>query len=116
VVPEIPLGLQSLRDWIVEIVRQEVAAARPEVRADPYMTTSEAAQLTRVTVGTVRRWIADGRLRKHGSSKRILVSRTEVERLVREDGKRQPVLPSRKKRAPKETPEQVANRLLGLAD
>lgn len=107
-----------LRDWVSSVVRQELAVARSEGEARAhvaYMTTREAAQYSRVTPGTIRRWIVDGRLQRHGTGKYILVSRAELDGLVRADGKRQPVLPSRKKRAPSETPEQRAERMLGLA-
>lgn len=116
VVLEIPAELLAhVQEWLGVVVRHEVARALAQVDVSaqqPYLSTHEAAQFARVTAGTVRRWIDEGRLTRHSSGRRVLVSRVELKRLVRADGKRQP--PRAKRRRETATPEERAERMLGL--
>lgn len=76
-----------LRAIIREIVREEVRAEVREVLAArkpaECLSTGEAAELARVTPGTIRRWIRAGRLTAMSAGRELRVSRAEVDKLVR---------------------------------
>jgi excisionase family DNA binding protein len=53
---------------------------------DEMLTTHEAADLARVAVGSVRRWVRQGRLQRHRVGRTLRVSRVELECLMRDPG------------------------------
>jgi excisionase family DNA binding protein len=77
----------SLRKLITEVVRDEIkralAAAKPH---DEFLTTSEAATLAKVAIGSIRRWIRQGKLKRHVVGKTLRVSRAELDRLLQDPG------------------------------
>lgn len=75
----------SLRTMIAEVVRDEIRKVLDEVRGDEYLSTQAAAELARVTDGTVRRWIRAGLLADHraGPTGKIRILRTDLEALLR---------------------------------
>ena len=65
----------------VDALRDDVAAAlsaRPPDAAPAMLTTAQAAELMAVSQRTVRRWLADGRLRAYGTSGALRVRRDEL--------------------------------------
>jgi excisionase family DNA binding protein len=66
------------------LVRAEIAAALPGPTepCPAWLSTSEAATHARVTAGTVRRWIREGRLRPHRAGRELRVSRAELDALI----------------------------------
>lgn len=64
-------------------------AALHEARRGPssheYLDTDEAADLARVTPATVREWIKQGKLRRYGSGRRLLVRASEIHELLAPD-------------------------------
>jgi excisionase family DNA binding protein len=53
---------------------------------DEMLTTHEAADLARVAVGSVRRWVRQDRLQRHRVGRTLRVSRGELECLMRDPG------------------------------
>lgn len=81
-------ALAGLRTWVADLVRQEVARALAGVPPDakvpgPYLTTAEAAELARVTSGTIRRWIAAGVLEPHRAGREIRVRMDQLAEAMR---------------------------------
>jgi len=68
----------SLEQIIREIVRDEIAAARPANDDSDYLSIREAAAFARVSTGTVRRWVRTGELTRHEAGSRVLVKRDEL--------------------------------------
>lgn len=48
-----------------------------------WLTIPEVAEHLCTPIKTIRRWIADGRLRAYRPGKRVLIHRDDVERFVR---------------------------------
>lgn len=79
---EVVSGLDTMiRALVAAEVARQLAAFKPEV--DEYLSTGEAAELAGVAVGTVRRWIREGRLSKHRAGRHLRVERSELESLLR---------------------------------
>jgi excisionase family DNA binding protein len=93
-------ALDGLRAFIAEVVRNELGKA-PEV--DEYLSTQAAAEFAKVATGTIRRWVKNGKLREHRAGRLVRVSRTDLQRLLREG----------RPRNDSATPEQVARRKYG---
>ncbi len=70
--------LEGLRAFIASVVRDEMKLTATPAN-DEYITTADAAQIARVTPGTIRRWVRDGELTKHGKGARVRVRRDELE-------------------------------------
>jgi excisionase family DNA binding protein len=51
----------------------------------PYFEIEEAARYARVSISTVRRWLASGVLRRcrAGGSRRVLIAKDDLDRAVR---------------------------------
>jgi excisionase family DNA binding protein len=49
----------------------------------PYVTLREAADYSRCSPRTIRRWLHVGKLRRHGGGRTVLILREELCRLVR---------------------------------
>ncbi len=75
-------ALEGLRLLIADVVRAELALSAPKPANDEYLSTSEAAQIARVTTGTVRRWVRERQLTKHGTGQRVRIRRDELERYL----------------------------------
>lgn len=98
--------LDTLRDAIAAIVREEVAKLAPKgAPADDYLTVGAAAELASVAPGTVRRWVREGQLTEHRAGRTLRVKRRDLERLL--------AAPASTRRAREETPEQMARRKFG---
>ena len=69
----------QLTDLIADMVKAEVArqlAARDSV--DEYLSVRSAADLADVAPGTVRRWIREGRIQRHGAGRHLRVRRADL--------------------------------------
>lgn len=107
---------EMLRAWIASIAREAAIKALAEATSharDEYMTTREAARFARVTTRTVRRWVDDGRLTRHGA-RYLRISRVELERQLQAAPRRKPLQPLRTRRR-ELTPEEHAAVALGIA-
>ena len=99
----------ALRPRICEVVREELATQRPAA-ADVYLSTRAAAAVADVAPGTIRRWLAEGRLTGHHAGRVLRIRRADLEQLLAAAPRR-----SRRPRVmPDLTPEQRARRDLGV--
>lgn len=100
--------LDALRVAIRQIVREEIELALAETTEPAeWLTTREAAEFARVSQGTLRRWRREGRLRAEGAGNRLRWRRSDVEKMMRDDGKRQaPRVAPRSRPARALTPEE----------
>lgn len=73
--------MPSLEDMVRALVREELALARA-TPPDEYLSTRAAAELAGVAIETVRRWIADKRLKRHGAGRHLRVRRSELEAML----------------------------------
>ncbi len=73
--------LDGLRAFIAEVVREEMRSS-PRPANDEYLSTADAAQIARVTPGTIRRWVRAKELTKHGKGPRVRIRRDELERYL----------------------------------
>ncbi len=70
---------------ILDELRSTTAALRHAARGQverEYLDTDEAAELARVTPATIREWLKQGRLRRYGSGRRLLVRASEIHELL----------------------------------
>ena len=84
--------VRTIASAVVHLVKSEpglraelqrvLVAAAPD--RDEMLTTHEAADIARVAVGSVRRWVRQGRLRRHRVGRTLRVSRVELECLMRD--------------------------------
>lgn len=75
--------MRALRAFIIEVVRDELrAATSPKPANDEYLSTADAAQIARLTPGTIRRWVREKTLTRHGKGARVRIRRDELERLL----------------------------------
>lgn len=95
---------EMLRTMVRDVVREEVARARPQ--ADPdfdaHLSTRTAAQHAGVAIGTIRRWIREGKLRELRAGRHLRVRRADVDALLKGD-----------RTGPDATPEELAQRAYG---
>jgi len=86
---ELETGLRGLLAELVrdEVRRQLAAATKP----DEYLSTDAAAKVADVAGGTIRRWIREGKLVGHRAGRHVRVRRADLERLLREGGRRDEV-------------------------
>ncbi len=89
---------EMLRVLVAEEVARQVAALKP-APADALLSTRAAADLAGVEMGTIRRWIREGRLKRRAAGRHLRVSRAELERLIASPGRR----------IDRRTPEQMAD-------
>ena len=73
--------LERTLEQLVERVVRRVLAEKPA--NDVYLTTDEAAELAKVTAGTIRRWIRAGRLIGHRAGRVMRVRRDDLVKLLR---------------------------------
>ena len=75
--------IETLRAIVRDIVREEMAVARPATSdATSHLSTRAAAIHAGVAMGTIRRWIRDGKLREHRAGRHLRVRRTDLEALL----------------------------------
>jgi excisionase family DNA binding protein len=98
--------LDSLRALIAELVRVEVAKLAPLATNSEFLSVNRAAEVADVAPGTIRRWVREGALPDLRAGKHVRVKRSDLERLLRGEGKR-------KKTGRDETPEEWAARKFG---
>lgn len=90
--------LDGLQEWIRGIVREEVRCAIADLAGPQiYLSTSEAAEIARVTPGTIRRWVREGRLQGAGAGRDVRVRREEL----------QGIMAPGRRRAPRRDPQTV---------
>lgn len=72
--------LATLRADLVALIESEVRTALRAThrRAPALLTIEEVSEASRAPVGSVRDWIADGRLRASRPGKRVLVRRVDL--------------------------------------
>jgi len=96
----------ALRPMIAELVRVEVArvlAKRERTDGEGFMSTTDAAAYAGgVALGTVRRWIREGKLPAHHAGRHLRVRRADLDALL--VGER---------RVPELSPEELARREFG---
>lgn len=94
----------GLREIIAAVVREEIGRALAELRApDEYLSTRAAAEVAGVAVGTIRRWIREGKLDEQRAGRMVRVRRDDLDRLLRDGGRKQVAV----------SPEQLARRMFG---
>jgi excisionase family DNA binding protein len=109
--PYEPSALEvALRETVREMVRAEVRAVLAEIapRPDDYLSTRAAAKLAGVADGTIRRWIRERRLESHRAGRHVRVRRADLERMMRDDGRRGREL------SPEERAEEFVRKRFGL--
>lgn len=78
--------MSDLEEMIRKIVRDELAKqatpANDDAPAGEYLSTAEAADLARVSVYTIRRWVRNGELTRHEAGSRVRIRRDELEKLL----------------------------------
>jgi excisionase family DNA binding protein len=108
-----PELVEQLRAWVTSVARAEVERALQEgARVPEYLSTKDAAALAKVSVATVRRWISEGRLERHGAGREIRVSRDQLQGLMRPGKRQRPRRVVRK--VSRRSPEEEAFAALGL--
>lgn len=93
--------VKTIASAVVDLVKSEpalraelqrvLAAAKPD--HDEMLTTHEAADIARVAVGSVRRWVRQGRLQRHRVGRTLRVSRIELECMMRDPGPERELTP-----------------------
>lgn len=76
----------QLRELIVTVVREELARQRPAAPVE-YLTVRQAAELARITTGTIHRWLKTGKLPRHNAGRAVRVKRSDLERLLATGGR-----------------------------
>jgi excisionase family DNA binding protein len=75
----------ALRPMIAEMVRAEVArvlAERERTDDEGFMSTTDAARYAGVALGTIRRWIREGKLPEHHAGRHLRVRRADLDGLL----------------------------------
>jgi len=105
----VELGLRSLiADIVREVFRDEMhKLAAP--KQDEYLSTRTAAELADVADSTIRRWIREGRLPPHRAGRLVRVCRADLERMMKDGGRRRDLAADRRA----ESPEDRARRIFG---
>lgn len=74
---------EMLRAMVRDIVREELARAKPAASdATAHLSTRAAARHAGVAMGTIRRWIHDGKLRELRAGRHLRVRRVDVDALL----------------------------------
>ena len=74
--------LLALRAYIAAVVRDEMRTAAIKPANDEYLSTADAAEIARVTPSTIRRWVRERQLARHGTGGRVRIKRVELERYL----------------------------------
>lgn len=95
--------VETLRAMVREIVREEMAVARPATAdATAHLSTRAAAKHAGVALGTIRRWIHDGKLRELRAGRHLRVRRADLDALLLGD-----------RNGPELSPEELARQAFG---
>ena|SRR5688572_23939044 len=76
---------QIIREAIREELRETAISSRGEIREakeTPYMNVKEAAEAARISSSTIRLCIRKGQLSVNRVGRRVVISRTELERFL----------------------------------
>lgn len=74
---------EMLRAIVRDIVREELARAKPgHPDVNAHLSTRAAAKHAGVAMGTIRRWIRDGKLRELRAGRHLRVRRVDVDALL----------------------------------
>lgn len=71
--------LDALRPLVDQLVEEKLAKL---TKVDEYLSASVAADVASVSVKTVRRWIADGKLKRYGVGRKLLLRRVDLDKLL----------------------------------
>lgn len=81
-------GIGPIEEFFREIVRSELErvagprigpkSAPPRVDSSGFLTIAASAKAASVSVGTVRNWLAKGKLRRYGHGRLVRVSHQEL--------------------------------------
>lgn len=74
-----------VKDALLALIDERIAAALTRASKpanDEYLSTSRAAHVASVSVGTIRRWVRENRLTKHVAQNRVKIRRSELERYL----------------------------------
>lgn len=105
----VELGLRALiADIVREVFRDELHKLAAPKQGE-YLSTRTAAELADVADSTIRRWIREGRLPPHRAGRLVRVCRTDLERMMKDGGRRRALPVARRA----ESPEARARRLFG---
>ena len=93
--------VRTIASAVVDLLRTEPALRADLQRAlaagkpanDDMLTTREASEVARVTVGSIRRWVRQGRLERHRAGRKLRISRTELEQWLRNPGPEKELTP-----------------------
>lgn len=97
--------LEGLKQWLRQVVRDEVRAVLAEnAQGGEYLTTREAARLAKVVPATIRRWVSEGDLDCLNAGRVMRVRRADLDRLM-----------SRQRSGQQPSPEVLAMRDFGVA-
>jgi len=96
--------VETLRSMVRDIVREELVRSAPATTPDPrtHLSTRAAAQHAGVALGTIRRWIHDGKLRELRAGRHLRVRRTDLDALLCGD-----------RTGPDPSPEELAREAFG---
>lgn len=82
-------ALEAICTFVRALVRDEVERALAVLRGgEEYLTAQEAAAVVKVNERTIKRWVSAGKLERHGEGRLLRVRRSDLERYMRESGKR----------------------------
>jgi excisionase family DNA binding protein len=73
------IDVVALRALVEDAVRR-VLAERPP--ASEYLSVVEAARVASVAPATIRSWVREGKLRRHGTPRVLRVRRNDLEKLM----------------------------------
>jgi len=95
---------EMLRAIVRDVVREELARVRPAAGSDStaHLSTRDAAQHAGVAMGTIRRWIRDGKLRELRAGRHLRVRRVDIDALL-----------AGERNGPEDSPEELARQAFG---
>jgi hypothetical protein len=64
------------------LIREELAAMKPQKEEPKFYTREEAAQLLKITLPTLHSWTVKGLIRKSKIQNRVLYEDSEIERMI----------------------------------
>ena len=104
-VPDVPA---EFKDWIAQLVRDEVKKALQDAGNAEFLSTAEASAFARVSPDTLRRWVKEGKLTTGHAGRELRFRRKDLEGLMTSGTGRARV--QRSRRAEALTPEEIAAR------
>lgn len=92
----------KMRDLVRAEVREALSEVRPVANGD-YLTVKEAARISGYHASTIRKWIREGKVPRHGTGRGLRVRRDELDRFLAAD-------PGGDERTPEEIADEVLRR------